>query len=160
MFRLLILLCGVMFLTLQFGGQDRGQLRQGLMNVPAPVAAKPKVAEASTKPVVTFASMPLVESPKPVIEAAPKIELPATAVEQAAPVPDEILSVLYVKGNSINVRGGPSTNDTIVGRLTRNEAVSVVSAEVDGWVQIRIEGDGIEGYVAARLLTDLEPGTN
>ena len=27
----------------------------------------------------------------------------------------------------------------------------------DGWLRIRIEGDGIEGYVAARLLTDRAP---
>jgi uncharacterized protein YgiM (DUF1202 family) len=66
-------------------------------------------------------------------------------------------SVMFVSSNSVNVRGGPSTDYAVVGRLTRAEAVTVVAAAEEGWVQIRIEGDGVEGFVAARLLTDIDP---
>jgi len=44
--------------------------------------------------------------------------------------------------------------------LTRAEAVTVVSAEQDGWVKIIIEGDGLEGFIAARLLSDRDPASN
>jgi hypothetical protein len=44
----------------------------------------------------------------------------------------------------------------VLGRLTRNEAVLevVAGAGPDGWSLVRIEGDGIEGYVATRLLRE------
>jgi uncharacterized protein YgiM (DUF1202 family) len=54
----------------------------------------------------------------------------------------------------VNVRGGPSTQDAVVGRLTRGEAVMVVWVEDNGWARIRVEGDGIDGYMAMDFLTD------
>jgi uncharacterized protein YgiM (DUF1202 family) len=45
----------------------------------------------------------------------------------------------------------------VAGRLTRGEAVTVVADAGDGWLRIRIEGDGLEGFVAARLLTETAP---
>ncbi len=78
-------------------------------------------------------------------------------VATPAPVPAEIWAV--VNARSINVRSGPSTNDAVIGRLVDGEAVLVVSYDtlVQGWNLVRIEGDGIEGYVASRLLTELQP---
>jgi uncharacterized protein YgiM (DUF1202 family) len=58
------------------------------------------------------------------------------------------------------VRQGPSTAYEVVGRLVRAEAVSVIAPEVDGWVRIAIEGDGLEGFIAARLLSQTDPGGN
>jgi Bacterial SH3 domain len=68
--------------------------------------------------------------------------------------------IWYVAGNSLNVRSGPSTDDTVVGKLTRGEATLVVWREGDDWARIRIEGDGIEGYVAIRFLTPNVPVIN
>lgn len=159
MFRLLLLLCGGMFLTLLIGGQDRGQVRFGLMNQPEPepvamATTEPAVVpEAPAAPMVPVAFVP---APAPLPAPAPVPEPVAVAV--AAPEPEPApLRVMWVSQASINVRGGPSTNDAVVGRLTRNEAVQVVAEAADGWVQVRVEGDGIEGYVAARLLTDRAP---
>jgi uncharacterized protein YgiM (DUF1202 family) len=81
-------------------------------------------------------------------------------VANAAPEVSNDLPIMYVSSRSVNVRGGPSTDFEIVGRLTRAEAVTVVEPETDGWVQIRIEGDGVEGYIAARLLSDTDPAGN
>jgi uncharacterized protein YgiM (DUF1202 family) len=61
---------------------------------------------------------------------------------------------MYVSGRSVNVRGGPSTREAVVGRLTRGEAVTVVWVEDNGWARIRVEGDGIDGYMAMDFLTD------
>lgn len=68
-------------------------------------------------------------------------------------------SVLYVKSRAANVRLGPSTGYAVVGRVVANEAVSVLEPARDGWVRIKQEGDGFEGYVAASLLTDVEPAS-
>ena len=40
--------------------------------------------------------------------------------------------------------------------LTKGEQVLVVQDEnpVEGWSKVRLEGDGIEGYVATRLLVE------
>jgi len=58
-----------------------------------------------------------------------------------------------VDASALHVRFGPSTSDAVVGKLERFEIVTVVSETSDGWAQIRIEGDGIEGWVASRFLT-------
>jgi len=176
MFKLVSLLAAGMFLTLLIGGEDNGQTRQGLIGVAnAPAVERPAVPAAVVAPAadvklanvapVTLRQMPppvLAKSANsvianaPVIDGAPKA---APVVEAAVgAVPD--LAIMYVSSNSVNVRQGPSTNYEVVGRLTRAEAVTVVSPAQDGWVKISIEGDGLEGYIAARLLTDRDPAAN
>lgn len=182
MARLLVLLCAALFLTLLIGGQDRGQARLGLsrppLMPPLPVrsAAAVEAAPAAVAKLVPVARpAPAATAPAPAPEPAPDL---AAAANPAAPAlaapsratftlsvidkPDfaprpETAKVLYVAATSVNVRQGPSTDDPVLGRLTRNEAVSLVGDAGDGWVQIRIEGDGIEGFVASRLLTDKAP---
>ena len=60
--------------------------------------------------------------------------------------------VYYVKGRGVNVRSHPSSRSAVVGKLGRGEAVTVVWVEPNGWARIRIEGDGIEGYMAKDFL--------
>lgn len=59
-----------------------------------------------------------------------------------------------VSASSVNVRLGPSTDSSVVGRLSEGEAVRVIGAVDSEWVEVAIEGDGIYGYVASRFLTD------
>ena len=177
MWKLLTLLAMGMFLTMLIGGQDFGQVREGLLPVPdqspavttaafdpgkiAPEDAPPPEAPSQAVELATFvpvaAPAPIVTAPAPapVVEA---VAEPPAAIEPVAETPP-LLPVRYVRAGSVNMRDGPSTGYAVIGRLTRNEAVSVVGDAGDGWVLIRIEGDGAEGYVAARLLTDREPGT-
>lgn len=160
MFRLTALLSGVIFLVLLIGGQDRGQVRQGLMAaavVPdaAPVIVAAPVPEPDATAAVFVPAQPVRTAP-----ATPEVvPVVAAAVIVAEPEPTPDARIAYVDARSINVRAGPSTDQDIVGRLTRGEAVLVVQAQAspNGWTLIRIEGDGIEGYVASRLLTDLAP---
>ncbi len=60
--------------------------------------------------------------------------------------------IAYVAGSSVNVRSGPSAETEAVARLARGEAVLVLPSDTPGWSMIRIEGDGVEGYVASRFL--------
>lgn len=85
-------------------------------------------------------SMPMVQ---------PSSETAATDDTAAEPVGGYIA---YVAGSSVNVRSGPSAESEAVARLARGEAVLVLPSDTPGWSMIRIEGDGVEGYVASRFL--------
>jgi hypothetical protein len=172
MLKLMSVLAAAMFVTLLIGGENNGQVRQGLIGVAPmdkPVVAAP-VAEAEAKtdaaPAdVTLANFTPVTVQKRREGVSAQIAGAFVMGEKVAVVEPEPAavaaatdsSVMFVSSNSVNVRGGPSTDYAVVGRLTRAEAVTVVAAAEEGWVQIRIEGDGVEGFVAARLLTDIDP---
>ncbi len=61
-------------------------------------------------------------------------------------------SVAVVDARSVNVRSGPGTGFAVLTRLARGEEVARIGDAGNGWTLIRIEGDGVEGYVAAELL--------
>lgn len=176
MLKLVSLLAVGMFLTLLIGGEDNGQTRQGLIGVTvepqAPTIVRAAAPVAAPKRAVTLANFApvTVQAPPPamksgmsvttgpfVIVGQAKVDAVAKTVDVEAATG---LPVMYVSSKSVNVRMGPSTDYEVVGRLTRAEAVTVVSPEQDGWVRIAIEGDGLEGYIAARLLTDTDPAGN
>lgn len=130
--------------------------------VPKPVAALPPAVVAPVAVAAKATPAPVPETPEntvftlsnyadPVPEAAPAAASAETSAEG---------EVWYVAGNSLNVRSGPSTNSDVVGKLTRGEATLVVWREGADWARIRIEGDGIEGYVAMRFLTAELPVIN
>ena len=126
---------------------------------PDPVVAEAAAPAPAERPVFSLTSyaplQPDRQPPAPPLPAEPVVAVePAPA---AAPEPAP-LALRWVRSASINVRGGPSTNDAVIGNLKRGEAVAVVAEVADGWLLVRVEGDGVEGYVAARLLTDQDPG--
>ena len=134
--------------------------------VPNPVAALPPavVAPVAVAAEATPAPLPVrvSETPENTVFTLSNY---ADPVPEAAPAPAAAETsaegeVWYVAGNSLNVRSGPSTNSDVVGKLTRGEATLVVWREGADWARIRIEGDGIEGYVAMRFLTAELPVIN
>lgn len=64
--------------------------------------------------------------------------------------------VLYVTGDRVNVRAGPSTGDRVVMALGRGAAVQPLGAQDGEWVNIR-DADGRTGYVAGRFLSPDAP---
>lgn len=166
MVRLLVLLGVSLFTTMLIGGRDNGQQRLGLQaayEAPkrvivaqiAPKAAAP-VQKAAESPAVTLATFtPAAPAPQPAAVPAALSPTPVVATPEPA-----VLPVLFVDSRAVNVREGPSTAYGVVGRLVRAEAVSVVEPAVNGWVHIRMEGDGVEGYVAASLLSATDPEGN
>lgn len=182
MIRLTVLLSAGIFVMLLVLGEDRGQRRQGLMVADTDPLLFSPVVEAAPEP-VEVAAEPLNLPDQPVIqtsfeadpvaeavaaEVAAQVSVPVepvveeAVVEVTAATPAETTEgqLRWIDATSVNVREGPSTEFAVMGRLTRGEAVLVVLEEggsSEGWSRVRIEGDGVEGFVATRLLTDTQP---
>lgn len=190
MFRLSVLLCAAIFVTLLIAGEDKGQLRPGLAAAVAageeivilerrrapPVVrapeAEPVLAGAApvVEPAVETASYTPPPEPQAARKAAPEpvftlSTLPTTTMDMeeipaAEPEPQPAAGsgdVWYVTADMVNVRQGPSTGTSVVDRLTRGEAVTVSFEPGSEWAHVRIEGDGLEGYVALRFLSPVAP---
>jgi uncharacterized protein YgiM (DUF1202 family) len=81
---------------------------------------------------------------------APVAEEPAAAAAASG-------DIWYVTAGSVNVREGPSTDTSVVDKLTRGEAVAVSFEPGSEWALVTIEGDGTQGYVALRFLSPEAP---
>ena len=180
MFKLTALLCAAMFAVFLIAGEDRGQLRPGLANAalvsqapPAPVTAdvapEPAPVVAATQPSADVAP---VDTPVTVEQVTtPETE---TAIEETVfslatygddPAADQTATassdnvgavagdVAYVDAEEVNVREGPGTDNPVLTRLNRGEAVTIVATDATGWARIRIEGDGIEGFMSMDYLS-------
>lgn len=75
------------------------------------------------------------------------------SIENAVePVP-EIVTIEITSGGNLNVRGGPSTNNAIVGSLSGGDIVTTDGRIEDGsWLRIRLEDETV-GWVFAQLVT-------
>ena len=62
--------------------------------------------------------------------------------------------VRIVSGDRVNVRGGPSTDYEVVGRLTRGVEVEVLDDNGGGWIEMRSLDGVIFGWMADFLLSD------
>ena len=74
----------------------------------------------------------------------------------ALPAPDIPNGILYtVNANQANVRDGPGRSFAVTDTVTHGEEVLVLyeAQPIEGWSLIRIEGDGVEGYVSTKLLS-------
>jgi uncharacterized protein YgiM (DUF1202 family) len=181
MFKLIALLCAAMFSVLLIAGEDRGQLRPGLENAPL-VTAEP-AAEPVEQPQVVVAAAPVAASNAAPAEvasvSAPVTVEPATTPETEAAIAETVFSlatysdevpvevapveeqtagdIAYVDAQSVNVREGPSTDNPVLTKLARGEAVTIVSTDDTGWARIRLEGDGLEGFMAMEYLSATAP---
>jgi hypothetical protein len=182
MFKLTALLCAAMFAVFLIAGEDRGQLRPGLANAPPVVAdstpavadepAPVLVAAAPAEPVAPSADVAPVDTPvtvEPVTTPETAAEIADTvfslanysddpAADQTATASSENLDgaaddIGYVDAEEVNVREGPGTENPVLTRLGRGEAVTIVATDANGWAKIRIEGDGIEGYMSMDYLS-------
>ncbi len=163
MFKLTFFLCAGLFAAMYFGSADRGQLRFGLVEKPRVVAAP--VAEASAvvadQPEVIAAPAIIAVTEAAFAPEAPLMVTPSVAETPPTPVTAEPVAaepgvLMVVNTKSANVRSGPGKDYDVVGRLARGESVLVVvqGEGAGSWSLIRIEGDGVEGYIASRLLTE------
>ena len=171
MIRLVLLLCVGLYFSLMILGQDHGQKRYGLMpSVAQPAAPEPVLAVS--EPSVFIPTQPVMEPAVPqtpdtqeTVLAAPVVATPdVVAVIAPEPTPEtqpepEIADgkLFFVSASGANVREGPGTDFGVLGSLPQGEQVLVVIEDmpVDGWSRVRLEGDGVEGYIATRLLSEL-----
>ncbi|AJE45344.1 SH3 domain-containing protein [Celeribacter indicus] len=119
----------------------------GLVQMASYDGARPAVAQTAAGPVpVTPATATThVSDPE---------KLAALVKPDAADRKKAAEDLREVTASRVNVRSGPSTANPVLDQVVRTDIVQVVEDTGTGWVKIRIEGDGIEGYMAARFLTD------
>jgi hypothetical protein len=160
---LVFLFLGLWVAADQWGGQS-APARQGLaadLVAPEP-APEPKVLPATvarlvrntetlepTEVVTRSNARGPVVIPLPAVAARPVI----ADVTAVAVTPEPALMVQRITATSANVRGGPSIGNPVVGRLTRGEEVEVLET-ANGWARIRLQGDGVEGWVSTKLLSN------
>ncbi len=79
----------------------------------------------------------------------------ATEAPETEVIPD--IPVLFVTASRVNVRNGPSTADPVIGGVEFADAVQILSDPGEPWVRIRVEGDGVEGFMASKFLAPTQP---
>lgn len=158
MFKYLILFSISFYLVLLIGGEDRGQQRMGLAGayaVEAPPLVPPEDPVAlseTTRPAAMPAdTIRILPAPEPAtVQPASLTETPAN------PMNNPTVTLRTITAEAANVRDGASRNAAVIGRLDRGEIVQWLGQSGD-WVHIRIEGDGIDGYVHRRLVSTDPP---
>ncbi len=147
---------------------------------PAAVAVAPVPAAIAVPTVAPVAAADPVVAPAPSADLAqvetPVTVAPVTTPETAAEISETVFSLAnygdqpatdqsvtassdnvgnigYVDAEQVNVREGPSTDNPVLTRLGRGEAVTIVATDASGWARIRIEGDGLEGYMSMDYLS-------
>ena len=160
-------------------GEDHGQLRPGLAAAAREAAQTPQVTQAPATAEVLLAAIPAaapadqapVATPVVVEQAAAPVENATDPVFTLATFGDGTLAteapsdtnspvdgrLAYIDGKSVNVREGPGKENAVISKLSRGEAVTIVWQDDTGWSRVRIEGDGLEGYVSTSLLTTAAP---
>lgn len=172
--KLLVTTLAGIYAAMLIGGRDLPmQDTQIATAKTAPIEA-PQVAQASAAPLYSPAKITASANAAPQIQKATlvaplgapvarpvdrPVRMPGPALKpspeyrtiQAAP--EGAGGALWkVSANALNVRSGPSTGNAAIDRITRGEEVLVV-AERDGWAHVKIEGDGVDGWVAKRYLS-------
>lgn len=91
----------------------------------------------------TTTTQPEEQPEEPTTETQP--EQPAESLNKAA----------YISSNaSANLRSGPSTTTTSIGKLPKNTKITIIAEEGD-WYKVNY--DGKEGYISKTLVTEGEP---
>ncbi len=173
-----------LYAALMIAGDDNGQQRAGLRAQPAEAMQTVVVTPPPDDTPVTRAAMaelvPMMPAPPP-IRILPPTPLPQERVAQEpAPSaedataedalvqamlaqPDDPLAMgdgqtlRWIAVQRANVRADARKSAPVTARLEQGEAVAVLWTDPSGWARVRIEGDGIDGYVHESLLTDLNP---
>lgn len=149
MFRLTAITLAAFYVVLAVFGHDPEETGEAV--AAPPEAAAPTPATAATVPdALTAPGLPAATVTPARFPPMPGPALKPGPEYRTAPAP---LSgrLLRVATSRLNVRAAPSASAPVTGQLGRGAEVRVVT-ERDGWAQIRIEGDGQEGWVSRRLL--------
>jgi Bacterial SH3 domain len=120
--------------------------------VAQPASAPADVAPVSTPVTVAAATSPATEQAIEDTVFSLANYADNTTTPLAEPAAQSPAGLAFVDAESVNVRQGPGTDNPVLTRLSRGEAVTIVSTDQTGWAYIRIEGDGIEGFMSLDYL--------
>lgn len=101
-----------------------------------------KAAVAATK-----APLPTAEP----AEATEEVKTAAVAGDKA-----DAANKVFVTGNVVNMRAGPSTKNPVLSKLNMGSAADLLDSLDNGWAKIRDENGKI-GYMSAKFLSDKNP---
>jgi hypothetical protein len=161
MFRYLVFFGATFYLALLIGGEDRGQQRMGLQGaydvalapaLPAPEPQPETETQTAAAPADTLRILPAPE----------QATIQPASLTSAEPEPafndfnNPTVTLRYITAEAANVRDAASRTGSVIDRVERGEIVQVVE-EIGDWVHIRIEGDGIDGFVHRRLISSDAP---
>lgn len=131
----ILLLCigGVMLAT-EPVATDRTTRADVSPSMMAPVAVRslPATDEAAAVQI----ALEGMAAPRPRVEVSTPTPTPASA--PPAPATGAAEETGYVTGSVVNLRGGPSTADAVVGTARLGDAAAVLERREDGWVRVRI----------------------
>lgn len=150
MFKLIALTLVGLYLALTFLGEGPAPAKRAVAAAPeAPAEVAPtdkiiQVAQQTPEKIQEFAGPELRVSP----EHAGEVE--EVALAEAA------TDTLFVTGNRVNFRAGPTTRDSVIGALTRGAVVQAVGAKNGAWVEIR-DSRGRVGFMSAKFLSANKP---
>lgn len=114
----------------------------------ATLATQKRTAEPAGMVLSTKVAALVAPEATPVLSTEPAAELVAVA-QTVQPILRQVIA------KRVNVRSGPSTDFDVLDQVVRGEITMVISDPNAEWVKIRIEGAGVEGYLAARFLTEI-----
>ena len=72
-------------------------------------------------------------------------------IEQASAV-TTTNEIWRVTARAVNLRAGPSTNNAVVGRATRNDSAEIIEMLPSGWAKVYILETGTEAFMSAQFL--------
>lgn len=87
----------------------------------------------------------------------PSPEHAGRSPQAVAPPPGTGGPVLYVVGNRVNFRAGPSTGEPVIGALTAGAPVEALGPTGGDWVNIR-DSRGRIGFMSRQFLSTEAPG--
>jgi len=149
MYKLTLFLGGSIWVAMAFAPElDEPVFTEMVAEAPTIEESAPEVTRTALISPVEVAAPVVVTTPEPAAVA-------VVATPEPAPEPERI--IWFVTGSRVNVRGGPSTNYEVLGKVVYGEAAEIVSDPDAEWVKIRIEGDGVEGFIMKRFMTDVDP---
>ena len=167
MIRLFGLLCIGIFATLLIAGEDHGQKRYGLMLADQQaIEAVVPVAEVAEVRTIFIPAQPVIQPIEVAVRTAVAADTTLAATAPGAAQPFQTLPAPEVPGGTLftvaargaNVRQGPGTAFAVLDSLIAGEQVLVIAQDppTDGWSRVRLEGDGVEGFIATKLLRQSE----
>ncbi len=140
----------------------------------APVTPVPETRVPETLVPAAFESAEI-----PAIRPVPRPELRNVVATSAPTTPDAVASVsdpivpamapvdrprldpattLYVQGDGVNLRDGPSEYDRIVMQLAQGDTARLIADPGTGWMLVKTVETGRQGFIASALLSTQPPG--
>lgn len=90
-------------------------------------------------------------------KASEPISIASQSVQEPEPKIENELSYWFVTGSRVNLRGGPSTSNSVVGQVTYGTEAEVLN-DKDGWYQIRLADGSAAGWIFGKFLNAERPG--